>query len=119
LLALMLIWLLALRFEAKMLVEPLLSEEVNNEPELMLMLFAETRFEEARDIWVVAIVSEFPLCVKSMPTEEWVLEKPTELKSRFSFEVLTVLVLDSILVIEDLVEKLDLELAPKVLLPCL
>jgi hypothetical protein len=70
LLELMLIWFLALKFEAKMLVEPDLSEALNNEPELILMLFAETRFEEAREVWVVVIMSALPNWVKSIPTDE-------------------------------------------------
>ena len=50
LLVMMLIWLSALKFEAKMLAEPDASEVVSNDPELMLMLFAETRFEAAREV---------------------------------------------------------------------
>ena len=35
-------------------------------------------------------MSEPPVWVKSIPTDEWVLEKPIESKLRFSLEVLVV-----------------------------
>ena len=65
LLELMLIWLLALKVEARMLVEPVAldfaSAAASNEPESMLMLFAEVKFVEAKEFCVVVVVFELPV----------------------------------------------------------